>query len=56
MTKLRNFKLYFEHVHMTLPVYLQHLPLILITTVHTFITRIHDNIQTNMAKHDFAKR
>ena len=56
MLKLHEFKLYYEHVHMRLPVYLQYLPLILTKTVHTFSTRIHENIHTNRARHDFAKR
>ena len=43
-------------MHTTLPVYLQNLPFILNKAVHTFNTRIHDNIHTNRAKHDFAKR
>ena len=56
MLKLHELKLYFKYVHTTLPVYLQNLPFILNETVHTFNTRIHDNIHTNRAKHDFAKR
>ena len=36
--------------------YLQNLPFILNKTVHTFNTLIHDNIHTNRAKHDCAKR
>jgi hypothetical protein len=56
MLTIPDLKLYYEHVHMTLPVYLQYLPLILNKTVHTFNTRIHDNIHTHKTKHDFAKR
>ena len=56
MLKLHELKLYCKYVHTTLPVYLQNLPFILNKTVRTFNTRIHDNIHTNSAKHDFAKR
>ena len=56
MLKLHELKLYYKYVHTTLPVYLQNLPFILNKAVHTFNTRIHDNIHTNRAKHDFAKR
>ena len=56
MLKLHELKLYYKYVHASLLVYLQNLPFILNKTVHTFNTRIHDNIHTNRAKHDFAKR
>ena len=56
MLKLHELKLYYKYVHTSLLVYLQNLPFILNKTVHTFNTRIHDNIHTNRAKHDFAKR
>ena len=56
MLKLHELKLYYKYVYTTLPVYLQNLPFILNKAVHTFNTRIHDNIHTNRAKHDFAKR
>ena len=56
MLKLNKLKLYYKYVHTTLSVYLQNLPFILNKTVHTFNTWIHDNIHTNRAKHDFAKR
>ena len=49
MLKLHELKLYYKHMHMTLPVYIN-------TTVHTFNTRIHDNIHTNRASRDFSKR
>ena len=55
MLKLHELKLYYKYVHTTLPVYLQNLPFILNKAVHIFNTRIHDNIHTNRAKHDFAK-
>ena len=56
MLKLHELKLYYKYVHTTLPVYLQNLSFILNKTVHTFNSRIHDNIHTNRAKHDFVKR
>ena len=56
MLKLHELKLYYKYVYTTLPVYLQNVSFILNKAVHTFNTRIHDNIHTNMAKHDFAKR
>ena len=56
MLKLHELKLYYKYVHTTLPVYLQNLPFILNKAVHTFNTQIHDNIHTNRAKHNFAKR
>ena len=56
MLKLHELKLHYKYVHTTLPVYLSNLPFILKKTAHTFNTRIHDNIHTNRAKHDFAKR
>ena len=56
MLKLHELKLYYKCVHTTLPMYLQNLPFILNKTVHTFNTRIHDNIHTNKAKQDCAKR
>ena len=56
MLKLHELKQYYKYVHTTLPVYLQNLPFILNKAIHTFNTRIHGNIHTNRAKHDFAKR
>ena len=53
---MHELKLYYKHVHVTLPVYLQNLPNILNKTVHTFNTRMHDNSQTYRARRDFAKR
>jgi len=41
---------------MTLPVYLQNLSFILNTTIYKFKIGIHDNIDTNKAKHDFAQQ
>ena len=56
MLKLHELKLYYKSVNMTLPVYLQNLPLILSKTFHKFKSQIHDYIHKNMARHDFAKR
>jgi hypothetical protein len=42
MLTLHELILYFNYAHMSLPVYLQHLPLTLNKTVYKFKTPIHD--------------
>ena len=56
MLQLQELQFYYKYVHMKLPVYLQNLPFSLNSNVHNINTRIHENIHTNRAKHDFAKR
>ena len=56
MLQLQELKCYYKYVHMKLPAYLQNLPFFLNRNVHNINKRIQDNIHTNRAKHDFAKR
>ena len=56
MLQLQVLKLYYKYVNMKLPAYLQNLLFSLNRNVHNINIRIEENIHTNRAKHDFAKR